>query len=265
MEITGKTALVTGASRGIGKSIALAFARQGAKQVLVLARNQAALEELAQEIREMGIKSTPIPCDITNIEQVNIAVAQAWRDHGPIDILVNCAGIAHQQMFLQSHPRQLQEEIGVNLVGLLTITRAVARRMVKQRQGLIVNVSSLMGKLAAPTMATYSATKFAILGLTQALRGELQPYNVRVVALLPSLTDTDMVRGQKHFRWVQTHTPSEVALALVRGIEADRAEILVGWQAQVADLLQRFLPPIAELLVRVAAPKINADPLYLPN
>ncbi len=265
MEIMGKTALITGASRGIGKSIALEFAHQRAKRVLILARSRAALEELAQVIREMGCQCHPIPCDITDTEQVHIAIAQAWRDYGPIDILVNCAGIAYQQMFLQSHPRQLQEEIGVNLVGLLTITRAVARRMVKQRQGLIVNVSSLMGKLAAPTMATYSATKFAILGLTQALRGELQPYNVRVVALLPSLTDTDMVRGQKHFRWVRPHSPLEVALALVRGIEEDRTEILVGWQAQMADLLQRFLPPIAELLVRFAAPKINPDSLYLAN
>ncbi len=265
MEIMGKTALITGASRGIGKSIALEFARQGAKQVLILARSRNALEELAQAIREMGCQCHSIPCDITDTEQVHIFIAQAWRDHGPIDILVNCAGIAHQQMFLQSHPRQLQEEIGVNLVGLLTITRAVARRMAKQRQGLIVNVSSLMGKLAAPTMATYSATKFAILGLTQALRGELQPYNVRVVALLPSLTDTDMVRGQKHFRWVRPHSPGEVALALVRGIAEDRTEILVGWQAQMADLLQRFLPPIAELLVRFAAPKINPDSLYLAN
>jgi hypothetical protein len=120
------------------------FARQGARQVLVLARSRDALEHLAQEIAPIGSQAIPMPCDITQTEQVHIAIAQGWRDHGPIDILVNCAGIAHQQMFLQFHPRQLQEEISVNLLGLVTITRAVARRMAKQRQGLIVNVSSLM-------------------------------------------------------------------------------------------------------------------------
>ncbi len=259
MEIAGKTALITGASRGIGRAIAMEFARQGAHQVLLLARSRDALEHLAQEIAPIGSRAIPLPCDITQTEQVHIAIAQAWRDHGPIDILVNCAGIAHQQMFLQSHPRQLQEEISVNLLGLVTITRAVARRMAKQRQGLIVNVSSLMGKLAAPTMATYSATKFAILGFTQALRGELQPYNVRVLALLPSLTDTDMVRGQQHFRWVRPHTPEQVARALVRGIERESPEIFVGWQAHLADLLHRLLPPMAEQLVRWAAP--NSTPV----
>jgi 3-oxoacyl-[acyl-carrier protein] reductase len=117
------------------------FARQGARQVLVLARSRDALEHLAQEIATIGSQAIPMPCDITQTEQVHIAIAQGWRDHGPIDILVNCAGIAHQQMFLQFHPRQLQEEISINLLGLVTITRAVARRMAKQRQGLIVNLT----------------------------------------------------------------------------------------------------------------------------
>ncbi len=259
MELAGKTALITGASRGIGRAIALEFARQGVEQLLILARSQDALIELAQEISTIGGNAIPIVCDLRDSEQVNIIVAQAWRDHGPIDILVNCAGIAHQQLFLESHPRKLQEEIGVNLIGLVTITRSVARRMVKQKQGLIVNVSSLMGKLAAPTMATYSATKFAILGLTQALRGELQPYNVRVVALLPSLTDTDMVREQKHFRWVIPQSAEVVAKALVRGIKRGKSEIMVGWQSQMATLLQRLLPSIAEKLVHFAAPEIMPE------
>lgn len=265
MQIAGKTALITGASRGIGRAIAVEFARQGAKEILLWARNREALNAVAEEIRAIGSQATPIVCDLLHIEQVSIAVAQAWRDHGPIDILVNCAGIAHQQWFCHAHPRKLQEEVGVNFLGLLTVTRLLARRMMKQRQGLIVNVSSLMGKLAAPTMATYSATKFAIVGLTQALRAELEPYNIKVLALLPSLTDTDMVKSQQHFRWVQSHRAEEVARALVRGIERETPEILVGWQAQLADLLHRLLPQIAEQLVRFAAPNYPAPQTEVLN
>lgn len=128
-----------------------------------------------------------------------------------------------------------------------------------------MNVSSLMGKLAAPTMATYSATKFAILGLTQALRAELEPYNIKVLALLPSLTDTDMVKSQQHFRWVKSYSAEEVARALVRGIKRETPEILVGWQAQLADLLHRLLPTIAEQLVRLAAPDYSAPQTEMQN
>ena len=97
-------------------------------------------------------------------------------------------------------------------MGMITIVRLVAKRMASRKQGIIVNVSSLMGKVAAPTMATYSATKFAIVGFTQALRIELAPHNIQVIALLPSLTKTDMMQNLKLFRWV---IPSTQKLLLV--------------------------------------------------
>ena len=136
----------------------------------------------------------------------------------------------------------------------MTITRLIARRMAAQRQGIIVNVSSLMGKVAAPTMASYSATKFAIVGFTQALRTELEPYNVKAIALLPSLTDTDMARNLKLFRWVMPMTAEEVAQALIRGIEKDSSEILVGWQSHLALLCQRIFPWLFEKILLLAAP-----------
>jgi len=126
--------------------------------------------------------------------------------------------------------------------------------MASQRQGTIINVSSLMGKVAAPTMATYSATKFAILGFTQALRRELAEYNIQVKALLPSLTDTDMVRDLKLFRWVIPMTPQEVAKALIAGLEKDAPEILVGWQSHLAVWCQRLAPWLLELVLTIATP-----------
>ncbi len=257
MNIQGKTALVTGANRGIGRAIALELAQQGVKRLLLLARDRQRLAEVATEIKALGVEVVILALDLTLTVEVNIALAQAWRDHGPIHLLVNCAGVAHQAPFLHSQLRQVQEEIAINLIGMYTITRLVARRMAAQREGRIVNVSSLMGKVAAPTMATYSATKFAILGFTQALRGELAEHNIRVTALLPSLTDTDMVRELQWFRWVVPMTPEQVAKALVAGLHNESPEILVGWQSHLAVLFNRIAPGLLEKVLLMAAPLSN--------
>jgi 3-oxoacyl-[acyl-carrier protein] reductase len=254
MKIQGKVALITGASRGIGRAIALELAQQGIKRVILLARDRQKLAEVAQEIEAMGTATTIVPIDLTQTIEVNIAVAQLWRNHGPIHLLVNCAGVAYQNSFLQCKLPQVQEEISLNLLGMYNLTSLVARRMANHRQGTIVNVSSLMGKIAAPTMATYSATKFAILGFTQALRQELAPYNIQVQALLPSLTDTDMVRGFQLFRWVIPMTPQQVAQTFVAGLQRDAPEILVGWQSHLAVWCQRLAPWLLEPILQMATP-----------
>ena len=256
MKVQGKTVLITGASRGIGRSIALEFARQGAARIVLVARNLARLNAVAAEVRGLHptVEAIPLALDLSQADAVAGAIAQLWQQHGPIDLLVNNAGIAHQTSFLASNPNQAQEEIGVNLLGTYNITRLVARRMVARQSGTIVNVSSLMGKLAAPTFATYSATKFALLGFTQALRAELSPHNVRVVALLPSLTETDMVRNTQRFNFILSTTPDKVAQALVAGLRRGSVEILVGWQSRIVAFLNQIVPWFAEKLVSFAAP-----------
>jgi 3-oxoacyl-[acyl-carrier protein] reductase len=111
-----------------------------------------------------------------------------------------------------------------------------------------------MGKVAAPTMATYSATKFAIIGFTQALRRELAEHNIRVIALLPTLTDTDMARDLKLFRWVIPMNPEQVAEVLVSGLQKDAPEILVGWQSHLAVWCQRLAPWLLEIILQIATP-----------
>jgi 3-oxoacyl-[acyl-carrier protein] reductase len=254
MNLQGKVALITGASRGIGRAIALELAQQGVQRLILVARDRQKLREVAEEIEAMGVQATTLAIDLTQVTEVNIAIAQLWRSYGPIHLLINCAGVAYQNSFLRSKLPQLQEELSVNLLGMYTLTSLIAKRMASQRQGTIINVSSLMGKVAAPTMATYSATKFAILGFTQALRRELAEYNIQVKALLPSLTDTDMVRDFKLFRWVIPMTPQQVAKALVIGLEKDASEILVGWQSHLAVWCQRLAPGLLELLLKIAAP-----------
>jgi len=254
MNIQGKTALITGASRGIGRAIAVEFAKNGVKRLILVARDRQKLAELATEIKPMGVEVITLAMDLTQSVQVHIAIAQAWRSHGPIEILVNCAGVAHQKPFLESKLPDVQEEISLNLIGLYTITHVIARRMATRKSGTIINVSSLMGKIAAPTMSTYSATKFAILGFTEALRQELAAHNIRVMALLPTLTDTDMTRDLQLFRWVVPMTPEQVAKVLVAGLDKDTSEILVGWQSHLAVWCNRFAPWLMEKIMVLATP-----------
>jgi 3-oxoacyl-[acyl-carrier protein] reductase len=254
MKIQGKTAIVTGASRGIGQAIAFELAKHGINRLLIVARNADRLAEMAIDLAAIGVEVVPLVVDLTDRIQVNVTMSQAWRDYGPIHLLVNCAGVAYQAPFLQSKLPHVQEEIAINLLGMYTVTRSIARRMVRQREGTIVNVASLMGKVAAPTMSTYSATKFAILGFTQALRGELAQHNVRVVSLLPTLTDTDMVRDLQLFRWVVPMSPQRVAYLLIRGLERDTNEILIGWQSHLAVWGNYFAPRLLEQVMQMAAP-----------
>ncbi|NJK39701.1 MAG: SDR family NAD(P)-dependent oxidoreductase [Oscillatoriales cyanobacterium RM2_1_1] len=254
MKLHGITALVTGASRGIGRAIAIELAQAGVARLLLVARDRQRLADLAEELTALGTQVTTLAIDLTQPTGINIAIAQAWRAYGPIDLLVNCAGVAHQTPFLQSKLPNLQEEVSLNLMGLYGITRSVARRMAARQQGTIVNVSSLMGKIAAPTMSTYSATKFAILGFTQALRSELAEHNIRVIALMPTLTDTDMSRNTQLFRWVIPMTPERVAQALVKGLRRDASEILVGWQSHLAVACNRIAPWLMNKMLMLASP-----------
>jgi 3-oxoacyl-[acyl-carrier protein] reductase len=255
MNIKGKVALITGASRGIGRAIAIELAKSGVKRLILISRNQEKLLEVAREIELMGVEVKILVMDLSQPKAVNIGVAQLWRSYGPIHLLVNCAGVAYQSSFLQSKLPQIQEEISLNLVGTYSLTHQMGKRMASQREGTIVNVSSLMGKVAAPTMATYSATKFAILGFTQALRRELSQYNIRTIALLPSLTDTDMVRDLEIFRFVIPHSPERVAKVFITGLEKDTPEILVGWQSHLAVWCQRLAPWLLEIILNIATPK----------
>lgn len=256
MNIQDKTALITGASRGIGRAIALELAQQGIHHLLLVARDRQKLADVAAEITTMGVKVTTLSVDLTRTSAINIAIAQAWRTHRPIHLLINCAGVAHQAPFLETKLPKVEEEISLNLLGMMTITRILAKRMASQKEGTIVNVSSLMGKVPAPTMSTYSATKFAIVGFTQALRSELAGHNIKVVTLLPTLTDTDMTSNLKLFRWVMPMTPEKVAQALISGLYKNSNEILVGWQSYLAVWCQRIFPGLFQRILMFAAPTI---------
>ncbi|MCC0177193.1 SDR family NAD(P)-dependent oxidoreductase [Waterburya agarophytonicola K14] len=258
MDIKGKTALITGASRGIGKAISIELANQGIKHLILVARDRQKLAEVATEIETIGTKVTTLSLDLTQLSSIDIVIAQTWCNHRPIHLLVNCAGIAHQSSFLNVRADKFEEEISLNILGMMNITRLLAKRMASQKEGTIVNVSSLMGKVAAPTMSTYSATKFAIVGFTQALRSELAQHNIKVIALLPTLTDTEMARNLKLFRWVIPVTPEKVAQTLVAGLYKNKSEILVGWQSYLAVLCQRIFPWLLQKIMFLSSPEVSS-------
>lgn len=192
--LAGKVALVTGAGKGIGKSVALALAQEGA-HVGLLSRTEKDLLLLAEELRKLGVKATVVTADISNMEQVNKAVEQVQQELGPIDILINNAGIATFGKFLDLEPNVWEDMIRVNVFGVYYATRAVLPQMMARKSGDIVNISSTAGKSGSAVTSAYSASKFAVFGLSESLMQEVRKYNIRVTAMAPSTIVTDMAQS----------------------------------------------------------------------
>lgn len=189
--LNGKTALITGAGRGIGKATALALAKEGVNLGLI-GLNMTNLEELSSELQQFDIKVSAASADVSDLEAVNHAVAHIKSELGDIDILVNNAGIAKFGGFLELTPEEWERIIRVNLMGVYNVTRAVLPDMIERKSGDIVNISSTAGQKGAPVTSAYSASKFGVLGLTESLMLEVRKHNIRVTALTPSTVATDL-------------------------------------------------------------------------
>lgn len=189
--LKGKSALITGAGKGIGKAIAIALAKEGVN-VGLLARTKAQLEEVAAELKAHGVKAAVAPADVTDINSVNEAVKQIGAELGPIDILINNAGIGKFGKFLELEPAEWENIIRVNLMGAYYVTRAVLPEMIERQTGDIINISSTAGQRGAAVTSAYSASKFALIGLSESLMQEVRKHNIRVSTLTPSTVATDM-------------------------------------------------------------------------
>jgi gluconate 5-dehydrogenase len=192
-DLTGRHALVTGAARGLGRAIAVGLARHGAN-VAVLDRDEAGAREVASEVQALGRRSAAIACDVSRQESVTAAVAAAERDVGPMDLLVNNAGITKRIPLFEWTEPDWEEVIRVNQVGTFLMAREVGRLMVSRRKGSIVNVSALGGGLVGLGRgnAIYCATKGAVAALTREFAAEWAQYGVRVNAIAPGWFKTDM-------------------------------------------------------------------------
>jgi NAD(P)-dependent dehydrogenase (short-subunit alcohol dehydrogenase family) len=192
--LAGKRALVTGAGRGIGRSIALAFANAGA-DVAVTARTSAELDQLVSEIESMGRRGLAVSCDVTDPEEVQHMAALVVEGLGGIDILVNNAGNAGSHKFLNHSDELWHRMLAVNLTSVYYVTKAFAPKLVEQRYGRIINIASIASRVGGSYIAAYTAAKHGVLGLTRALAVELLPYNITVNAICPGYVDTPMTDG----------------------------------------------------------------------
>ncbi len=194
LPLAGKRAVVTGATRGIGRSIAFALAQAGA-DVAVCARSSSELTELAAHIHQMGRRAHAVPCDVTDPEQVRAMAASALDALGGIDVLVNNAGNAGSAKFA-GHPDDLWHRmLDVNLTSVYYVTKAFVQPMMDQRGGRIITVASIASKVGAKYIAAYTASKHGVLGLMRALAAELTPYDITVNAICPGYVDTPMTDG----------------------------------------------------------------------
>jgi len=189
--LAGKRAVVTGAGRGIGRSIALALAQAGAN-VALTARTSSEIEQLVAEIQELDRKSMAVPCDVTDPGQVTHMATTLIEGLGGVDILVNNAGNAGSHKFL-NHPDELWHHmLSINLTSVYYVTKAFIPTLMDQRHGRIINIASIASRVGGSYIAAYTAAKHGVLGLTRALAVELMPYNITVNAICPGYVNTPM-------------------------------------------------------------------------
>ena len=192
-DLTGKTAIVTGASRGIGRAIAHTLASRGAV-VVAAARGENAAGTVA-EIREAGRQGEVGSVDVTDASSVDALVAGVLERHGRIDILVNNAGIARDQLMLRMKRDDWDQVLSTNLTSAFTCVQAVLRPMVKQRSGRIVSISSVVGQMGNAGQANYAASKAGLIGFSKALAREVASRNITVNVVTPGLIETDMTKA----------------------------------------------------------------------
>jgi 3-oxoacyl-[acyl-carrier protein] reductase len=189
--LKGKTALITGAARGIGRAAAIALAKEGVN-IGLIARTEETLQNVAKEIEAEGVKTSYAIADISSNDEVTKAVAKIKDELGETDILINNAGIAKFGGFMDLEIAEWEKIIQVNLLGSYYVTRAVLPDMIERQSGDIINISSTAGQKGAPVTSAYSASKFGLMGLTESLAQEVRKHNIRVSALTPSTVSTDL-------------------------------------------------------------------------
>ena len=253
-------AIITGASSGIGQATALELARRGYAVVLA-ARRADRLEQVAQQCRRLGATATPVVTDVADVKQVGDLVAGAVDQFGRLDVMVNNAGFGLVARVHETTDQQMRDIFDTNFFGLFYGARAAARVMIPQRSGHIFNVASVLGKRGSPFNGAYSATKFAVCGLTDSMRVELKPMGVHVTCLCPAYTRTeffDHVQGRRSPRHATAFKrfrgyaqPDVVARRLVRTIGRNVPQIVFSAGGKFLALVAALSPRLADVIMTV--------------
>ena len=195
MLLENKTAIVTGGSRGIGRAICVALAKEGANVVTCYARGAAAAEETVALCKELGVQAVAVQADVSKKEEVDRLFEEALKVTGTVEILVNNAGITRDGLLMRMSEEDFDAVLDTNLKGAFHTIQAVSRQMLKQRSGRIVNISSVVGVSGNAGQANYAASKAGIIGLTKAVAKELGSRGITVNAVAPGFIDTDMTQS----------------------------------------------------------------------
>lgn len=251
MNLRGKTAVITGASSGIGRATAIEMARRGAN-VVIGARRAAQLEETAAACRALGVSAVAVPTDVTKEAECRRLIDTAGR----VDVLVNNAGFAIFDAIADADLAELHALMDTNYFGTVHCTQAVLPQMLERGEGAIVNVSSITGIMGFARMGGYCATKFAIIGFTEALRDEVLARGVRVALVCPGTTETEFFvkaeRGKMPAasRLVLAVKPERVARAICDAAEDGRYRRIIPLFAAIYMRMKELFPRLAHLLMR---------------
>jgi hypothetical protein len=252
MRLRDKTVIVTGASSGIGRETAIAFARAEANLVLA-SRNEAALKELAAEVVPLVRRVLVIPTDVTQRATVDVMAQRVAEEMGSIDILVNNAGLGLNALLAEGSMTNVRRLFEVNVFGALHCIQAVVPYMKRQGSGQIINVSSVAGKIATPRNGAYAATKFALTAISDALRLELAGYGITVTTVYPGVTDTPF--GENVLKEVEVPpvpaivrgvSARRVANAIVRAARWEKREVYVTVTDRMAVGLKNLSPCVVD-------------------
>lgn len=250
-EIRGSRAIVTGASSGIGRALALELARQGADLVLT-ARRAERLKELAQAIQALGQRAETVAGDITDPSIRQAVIETARGALGGLDILVNNAGVGATGRFEQATPDRLRRLMEVNFVALAEMTRLALPLLRQGHRPIIVNVSSILGHRGVPHSSEYCASKFAVQGFSEALRAELAAYPIDVLVVSPGTTETEffdrVLENTSQARWPRHGAVSAeyVARKVVRAMRRGQREVIPFFWGRVLCLLNRLAPGLMD-------------------
>ncbi|MBD2054745.1 3-oxoacyl-[acyl-carrier-protein] reductase [Oculatella sp. FACHB-28] len=235
-----QVAIVTGASRGIGRAIALALAAEGANVAVNYANSSKAADEVVAEITGMGGEAIALQADVSQADQVDTLVNAVMEKWGRVDVLVNNAGITRDTLLLRMKPEDWQAVINLNLTGVFLCTRAVSKIMLKQKSGRIVQISSVSGLMGNPGQANYAAAKAGVIGFSKTVAKELSSRGITVNVVAPGFIETDMtqdVKAEEILKYIplgRYGKPEEVA-GLVRFLAADPAAAYITGQTMNVD------------------------------
>jgi len=214
-DLRGKTVLVTGGGRGIGRAIALAFAAQGS-HLVITGRSQAALDSVAREIHCYDVTILPLSCDVTQKREIEDLKKRIASELGAVEVLVNNAGIAPAVSFLEMEDSLWEEVMRVNLTGTYYCCKVFLPEMIAAKWGRIVNIASTVAKTSYPNISAYASSKHAVLGLTRSLAAETARHGVTVNAVCPGYVDTGLTQKNSAFLAQKTGKPVEDALKMLK-------------------------------------------------